>query len=296
MAGDLKDYLIHATIERNLSPATLDAYERDLDRYLAFLAQQGITSLDRVRQRHVRAYTRWLNALCLSAASIHRAFSAVRSFHRFLQSEQRSNRDPSSFLEAPKLPKRLPKILEVHEIDAILESVDVNTPLGVRDRSIISILYACGLRVSELIGLKLTSLMLDADMVRVVGKGSRERVVPLGRLARGHLEAYLEEVRPGLSRRGHNAGEIYLTYRGNPLSRMGVLNILNRWVTAAGIEKQVSPHTFRHSFATHLLEGGADLRAVQEMLGHADITTTQIYTHLDRDYLREVHKTFHPRG
>jgi integrase/recombinase XerD len=239
----LKDYLLYAKVERNLSPATLLAYQTDLHRYLKYLQEVGVPELDSVRQSQIRGFTRWLNSLCLSAATIHRSFSAVRGFHRFLMVEKRVQRDPSAFLEPPKLPSRLPKILSVEEIDAILEAVETSKPLGLRDKSIISLLYACGLRVSELISLGLTNLLIEAEMVRVLGKGSKERIVPIGS--------------PALDDR---------------------------------------PHTLRHSFATHLLEGGADLRAVQEMLGHADISTTQIYTHLDRDYLREVHHTFHPRG
>ncbi len=292
----LQDYLLYIKIERNLSPATLLAYRRDLTRYLDYLNVSGVKDINQVRQSQLRGYTRWLSSLCLSAATIHRSFSAVRGFHRFLLSEKRVTRDPSAFLDPPKLPQRLPKVLEVHEIDAILETVNTDKPLGMRDRSIISLLYACGLRVSELISLRLTSIMLPEKLIRVLGKGSKERVVPIGQLAIDDLDTYIYNGRPKLARKGKNAGEIYLNARGGFLSRMGIWNILRRWSVAAGINKEISPHTLRHSFATHLLEGGADLRAVQEMLGHADITTTQIYTHLDRDYLKEVHRTYHPRG
>jgi len=292
----LQDYLLYARIERNLSSATLQAYLSDLTRYLNYLKDSGVRDLNEVRQGQVRGYTRWLNSLCLSATTIHRSFSAVRGFHCFLLAEKRVSRDPSAFLEPPKLPQHLPKVLEVHEINAILEAVNCDKSLGVRDRSIISLLYACGLRVSELIGLRLTNLILAEGLVRVLGKGSKERMVPIGQRAIDDLETYIYNVRPALARKGKNAGEIYLNARGGCLSRMGIWNILHRWSVAAGIEKEISPHTLRHSFATHLLEGGADLRAVQEMLGHTDITTTQIYTHLDKDYLKEVHQTYHPRG
>lgn len=292
----LKDYLLYAKIERNLSPTTLQAYKADLNRYLKYLQDVGIRDLDEVRQSQIRGFTRLLNSLYLSAATIHRSFSAVRGFHRFLMAEKRVQRDPSAFLEPPKLPNRLPQILSVEEIETILEAVDISKSLGLRDRSIISILYACGLRVSELINLCLTNLLIEIEMVRVLGKGSKERIVPIGRRALDDLQLYIRTVRPALARKGRNSGEIYLNSRGNPLSRMGIWNILTRWSSIAGIQKDISPHTLRHSFATHLLEGGADLRAVQEMLGHTDISTTQIYTHLDRDYLREMHRTFHPRG
>lgn len=292
----LQDYLLYAKIERNLSPSTLLAYSSDVTRYLNYLQDNGVKDLNEVRQGQVRGYTRWLNSLCPSAATIQRSFSAVRGFHRFLLAEKHVSKDPSTFLESPKLPRRLPRVLEVHEIDAILEAVDTGKPLGVRDRSIISLLYACGLRVSELIGLRLTNLILAEELVRVLGKGSKERVVPIGQRAIDDLETYIYTVRPSLARKGKNTGEIYLSIRGNPLTRMVIFNILSRWSVAASIKKEISPHTMRHSFATHLLEGGADLRAVQEMLGHADITTTQVYTHLDRDYLKQVHRQYHPRG
>ena len=292
----LQDYLLYAKIERNLSPTTLVAYQTDLTRYLFYLTEAGIQELDSVRPPHLREYTRWLTGLSLSAASIQRSCSAVRGFHRFLLAEKRVSRDPTTFLESPKLPKRLPRVLEVAEIDALLAAVDTEKPLGVRDRSILSLLYACGLRVSELIGLRLTYFMREAEMVRVTGKGAKERLVPVGKRAMDELETYIYTVRPVLARKGRNAGEIYLNARGKPLSRMGVWNILAKWAAVAGIRKELSPHTLRHSFATHLLEGGADLRAIQEMLGHADISTTQVYTHLDRSYLKEVHHQYHPRG
>ncbi len=292
----LQEYLLYAKIERNLSPTTLEAYRTDLTRYLTCLADAGIGDLEAIRQSHLRAFTRLLSEVGLSAATIQRACSAVRGFHRFLVAEKWVTRDPSAFLESPKLPKRLPKVLDVAEIDAILAAVDTGKPLGVRDRSLLSLMYACGLRVSELIGLRLTQLMAEAEMVRVLGKGGKERVVPIGQRALDDLDTYIYTVRPNLARKGKSTGEIFLNARGNPLSRMGVWNILRHWADTAGIQKELSPHTLRHSFATHLLEGGADLRAIQEMLGHADISTTQVYTHLDRSYLKEVHRQFHPRG
>ncbi len=294
----LEDYLLYARVERNLAPTTLISYESDLTRYLECLRAAGVDDLDQVRQTHIRGYTRLLSDLGLAPASIHRAFSAVRGLHKFLLAEKRTSSDPSAFLDAPKQPRRLPKVLEVGEINAIIEAVDTGNPRGVRDRSMISLLYACGLRVSELTGLVLNNLLPEHGLLRVLGKGSKERLVPVGRRAGEDLETYLQEARPLLAakRRARNKGEVYLNARGNPLTRQGAFQIVKQWARQAGITKDVSPHIFRHSFATHLLEGGADLRAVQEMLGHADITTTQIYTHLDRDYLKEVHKQFHPRG
>ena len=294
----LEDYLLYARVERNLATTTLASYEIDLQRYLEHLRDAGVDDLDQVRQTHIRGYTRRLSSLDLAPASIHRSFSAVRGFHRFLLAEKRTSSDPSAFLEAPKQPRRLPKVLEVGEINAIIEAVDTGNPRGVRDRSMISLLYACGLRVSELTGLSLSDLLTEHGLLRVLGKGSKERLVPVGRRAAEDLATYLKKARPLLAakRKARNKGEVYLNARGNPLTRGGAFQIVKQWARRAGITKEVSPHIFRHSFATHLLEGGADLRAVQEMLGHADITTTQIYTHLDRDYLKEVHKQFHPRG
>ncbi len=294
----LKKYLLYASIERNLSPVTIESYERDLRRYIAFLKDLGVKDMNDVRQSHMRTFARALNELCLAERSIHRSFAAVRGFHKFLHADKHTEHDPSGFLDAPKLPRRLPKVLEVAEVEAVINAVDTSTILGQRDRSVISILYACGLRATELTTLTLMQLTLAEDYILVMGKGSKERYVPLGRRAKSDLEEYLQHARPLLShkKRANNTGQVYLNNHGRPISRISIFNIVKRWSAEAGIAKEISPHTLRHSFATHLLEGGADLRAVQEMLGHADIATTQIYTHLDRDYLRQVHKQFHPRG
>lgn len=294
----VKDFLIYAQVERNLAPNTLTAYKRDIERYVTFLKEQDITEPNAIRQKHLRAFSRWLGEMGLAPASISRMHTALRRFHRFLVIEKLADRDPATFLESPKLPRRLPKVLEVSEINAILEAVDIGNPLGLRDRSMLSMLYACGLRVSELITLRLTDLMLEHGMIRALGKGEKERLVPIGKQARDDVHVYIQTARPLLTRRkkAYSEGEIYLNHRGRPISRMGVWNIIQRWKNEAGITKEISPHTFRHSFATHLIEGGADLRAVQEMLGHADISTTQLYTHLDTEYLKQVHHQFHPRG
>jgi len=296
MDAALKDYLLYARIERNLAPATLESYERDLKRYLGYLEDVGVVSLEQVKPTQIRGYTRLLNDLGLSPATIHHSFTAIRRMHRFLINEKVVTNDPTAFLDPPKLPKRLPKVLEVDEINAILEAVETDTPLGMRDRSVISLLYSCGLRVSELIGLGQRDIDLEYDVVRTLGKGSKERLVPLGGVAKSDLKVYLADGRPVLARKQRGGGKIFLNARGRPISRVGIFNIVKKWAYRAGIKRVVSPHIFRHSFATHLLEGGADLRAVQEMLGHSDVNTTQIYTHLDQDYLKQVHKTYHPRG
>ena len=292
----LKDYIIFLRIEKNLSPNTIEAYERDLKRYLHFLeTDEGITDLNKIKQKHIRKYIRILNDVHLSVTSINRAFSSIRSFHNYLSGEEIIKSNPVLLLDTPKAPRKLPIVLSPQEIDTILNAVDVSNDLGIRDLTVLEILYSGGLRVSELCDLKLTDLLLDAEMLRVSGKGNKQRLVPLGPRAIRCLDKYFKRVRPSIARKNKNQGRIFLSRNGNPLTRMMVWLIIKKWVGFTDIKKDISPHTLRHSFATHLLEGGADLRAVQEMLGHADISTTQIYTHLDKEYLKEVHRTFHPR-
>jgi integrase/recombinase XerD len=231
----------------------------------------------------------------LAPASLRRALSAFRTYFAFLLAEGVLTVDPSDRLEAPKKGRTLPDILTVEQISALLAAPQLDEPLCLRDRAMLELAYSAGLRVSEWISIGLSDVQLEDGLVRVFGKGSKERLVPIGRSAVGALALYLRELRPRIER-GDGKGRLFLNARGRPLSRMGAWLILRKHVASAGITTPVSPHTLRHSFATHLLEGGADLRAVQEMLGHADISTTQIYTHVDRDYLRTVHQQFHPRG
>ena len=224
-----------------------------------------------------------------------RNLTAVRVFHRFLQTEGITGGDPTEHLKPPRLGRKLPTVLNVFEVERLMAEPNTETALGIRDRAMLEVLYGAGLRVSELTDLVRSNLLFELEVVRVVGKGSRERVVPIGSEAEAWTSRYLDEARAQLA--SLKSGDtVFLNWRGGRLSRMGVWKLLKRHARQAGIEKDVSPHTLRHSFATHLLEGGADLRAVQEMLGHADISTTQIYTHVDREYLREVHRTFHPRA
>lgn len=296
MDTHLEDYLTMLRVEKNLSSNSIEAYTRDLQRYLRYLeSDYGLTDITQVKQSHVRSFMRSLHDSMLSPASISRKFSSIRSYHLFLSAENFCDRNPAQQLEAPRLPQKLPVVLTVQEVDTLLEAVDTQDSLGKRDLAVLEILYSAGLRVSEVCALKLTDLLVDHDMLRVVGKGRKERLVPIGKQAWDRLNDYLQHVRPGIGRNRQNRGAVFLSRNGKPLTRMTVHNILKKWVKVAGISKAVSAHTLRHSFATHLLEGGADLRAVQEMLGHADISTTQIYTHLDKEYLKEVHKTFHPR-
>ncbi|MFH1852357.1 MAG: site-specific tyrosine recombinase XerD [Candidatus Neomarinimicrobiota bacterium] len=292
----LKDYLIMLRVERNLAANSITAYQRDLKKYLDYLQNSaGLTDLNRIQQKHIRGFIRHLNDTNLAPASVNRIFSAIRSYHLFLKDEKLVSENPTQLLEAPRLPRKLPEVLTVAEVEAILGAVDPQLPLAIRDYAILELLYSAGLRVSELCDMKLSAILADDGMLRVTGKGSKQRFVPLGDQAARVLDEYLKHQRPGLARKSRHSGYLFLSRNGQQLTRMVVWNILKRWSAEAGIAKSVSPHTLRHSFATHLLEGGADLRVVQELLGHTDISTTQIYTHLDKAYLKEVHRTFHPR-
>ena len=244
---------------------------------------------------HVITYLEELGDIPLAPTSLARNLSSIRMFHRFMVNEGYCPKDVTENIDSPKLPKRLPKILDIPDIEALFAEIDTETDPGIRDRAMLELLYGSGLRISELLSLRLPSVMLEEGWVRVLGKGFKERIVPFGEEAQSWLKIYITNVRPLLAENLKAEDVIFLNMRGTPLSRMGVWKIIQKYTRLAGIEKAVSPHVFRHSFATHLLEGGADLRAVQEMLGHSDIATTQIYTHLDRNYLKEVHKTFHPR-
>lgn len=286
------DYL---TFERGLSPRTLDAYTRDTARLAEFLRPQGVGSPAAATAAHLREYVYHLKDMGLQPSSIRRNLSAVRTYFGFLLAEGLVEADPSDRLELPRGWRRLPEALRRDEVERLLDAPEVGQRLYWRDKSLLEFAYASGVRVGELITLKLRGLALEDGFASVVGKGSRERLVPVGRSAVRALTIYVREVRPRLER-GRGEGAVFLNAAGRPLTRMGVWKILRKYVERAGIRRKVTPHTLRHTFATHLLEGGADLAAVQEMLGHADISTTQIYTHVDREYLRDVHRRFHPRA
>lgn len=282
-------------LEDGASPRTIDAYRRDVLRCAAFLREHGIASAAAITPAILREFVYHLKDLGLAGSSIRRNISALRTWFHILLAEGLVHSDPTERLDSPQRWRTLPEVLSVEEVTRLLAAPQLDERLAFRDRAMLELAYGAGLRVSEWIGLALKDVLLEDGLVRVFGKGSKERLVPIGRSAIGAVAVYVRELRPVLER-GHGKGILFLNGQGKPLTRMGAWKILRKYVDQAAIEKPVSPHTLRHSFATHLLEGGADLRAVQEMLGHADIATTQIYTHVDREYLRSVHKQFHPRS
>ena len=287
----------HLALEQGSAVRTREAYQRDLERFAAFALSKSIRDPRQVDARLLRNFVFHLKDLGLAPASIRRTVSALRTYFAFLVGEQVVSTDPSERLELPSRWRTLPEVLTVDEVGRLLGAPTMDDPLYFRDRAMLELAYAAGLRVSEWTNLGVKDVSVDEGVVRVFGKGSKERLVPIGRSAMSAAVIYLRELRPRLDRgAGKSKGTLFLNARGEPLSRMGAWKILRKYVSRSGISKRVSPHTLRHSFATHLLEGGADLRAVQEMLGHSDITTTQIYTHVDREYLRKVHKKYHPRG
>lgn len=290
--GPFGDFL---TLEQGTSPRTVEAYSRDIERLVDYVRIKGAASPVDITSRTLREFVYHLKDIGLAPSSIRRNISATRTYFRFLLAEGAVVRDPSERLETPKKWRTLPEVLTVEEVSRLIAAPTLDAPLAFRDRAMLELAYGAGLRVSEWITLGVRDVLLEDKLVRVFGKGSKERLVPIGRSAIGAVATYTRELRPRLER-GNGKGILFLNARGMPLSRMGAWKILAKYVEQAGIQKHVSPHTLRHSFATHLLEGGADLRAVQEMLGHADISTTQIYTHVDREYLRQVHKQFHPRS
>jgi integrase/recombinase XerD len=294
LSPSIDSFISMISVEKGLAHNTIDAYSRDLSRASAFLLRQGIASWDKVRPLHVRSYLSWLRRRGLSARSVARHMVTLRRFYRFLQSE-------GSVVEAP-LPgfhenpgaRKLPHTLSAEEVRTLLAGPGNRTPLAIRDRAMLELLYATGLRVSELVSLQVQQIDLQGNFLTVTGKGSKMRAVPFGRWARETLSAYVAEARPRLLK-GKASPFLFTTRSGKPLSRQGFWKLIRCHARAAGIEKRVTPHTLRHSFATHLLEGGADLRSIQSMLGHADISTTQIYTQVDAARLKKVHRQYHPR-
>jgi integrase/recombinase XerD len=302
IAREVDRFLSYLVAERGLSDHTVAAYRRDLRRYAAFLASRGVARPQDVDPAVVRSFVASVSASthgpdgeAYKATSVARALSAVRSFHRFLLREGVVERDPTVEVVRPRLPRGLPHPLGVDEIGRLLEAPDPSTPVGLRDRAILEVLYGAGLRVSELTGLDVDDLDLPGGALRVLGKGGKEREVPIGRHARDALESYLTRARPILAG-PRTRGAVFLNTRGGRLTRQSCARLLATHAAAAAVGRRVSPHDLRHSFATHLLEGGADVRVVQELLGHASVATTQIYTLVTKEHLREVYLTAHPRA
>ncbi|HTX17737.1 MAG TPA: site-specific tyrosine recombinase XerD [Bacteroidota bacterium] len=305
MKPEVAKFFRFLRLEKSLAINSLEAYEHDIDRYGEFLEGRGIPSPVDAKSEDVSAFVHELHDLGLAPRSVARNLSAVKSLHKFLLGEKIASRDPTVDSEVPKRGKHLPDVLSFEEINKIIDATGSKQSderrLWIRDRAILETLYATGMRVSELTDLKQSNVYFSEELVRVFGKGSKERLVPIGKPALEWIRRYQTEVRSGLtskSRSGKRPANdaVFLNWRGNPMTRAAVWNIVKEYTRLAHITKEVHPHTFRHSFATHLLEGGADLRAVQEMLGHADISTTQIYTHIDREFVKAEHRKYHPRG
>jgi integrase/recombinase XerD len=301
LAGDverafaLEQFREYLALEAGSSAHTVENYARDIRRLADYAASRGGRRPEDVTTAQLREFVYALKDLGLAPATIRRQVSAVRTYYRFLIGEGRVARDPSERLESPRQWRTLPAVLTHAEVERLLAAPNSDEPLAIRDRALLEFAYATGARVSEVVAVRLQDVLYEDGLARLFGKGAKERLVPVGRRALGAVALYAREVRPALDR-GRGRGILFLNARGAPLSRVGVWTILRRTARRAGLAKRVSPHTLRHTFATHLLEGGADLRAVQEMLGHADLSTTQLYTHVDREYLRAVHQRYHPRA
>ncbi len=294
----VREYLVYLQFERRLSANTIDAYWLDLVKYSDFLFENNkLTSPQKITLKHVRTYINQFSSIVRPKnTTLLRILSSLRGFHQYLLLKGLSKKDPTELLESPKTQKTIPDTLTVAEFESILNAVNLDEIHGLRNYAIISMLYTSGLRVSELSQLKLTNIRWDEELLRIIGKGNKERIVPLGIKLGSILRKYIDEDRPKYANKGNGNGAVFLNNRGTILSRMAIWKILKKPVSIVGFKKKVSPHTLRHSFATHLLEGGADLRIVQELLGHSDLSTTQIYTHLDKTHLKEVYKEFHPRN
>ena len=286
-------------LERSLSPNSIEAYLRDVTKLQQFLELQAldIKSPLKVQEKHISDFLAWLNSIGIAAKSQARMLSGLKTFYKFLMLEDLLDAAPTDFLETPRMEQSIPDFLTFSEVGRILSAFDMSTNMGLRNRAIVEMLYGCGMRVSELCGLRLSHYFPETGIIRIMGKGNKERLIPVSPDAQKHTNYYLSEVRSrqeNITKKGEDI--LFLNNRGNQLSRVMIFLIIKDAVLAAGIEKVVSPHTFRHTFATHLIEGGADLRAIQDMLGHESITTTEIYTHLDTEYLRETIQMFHPRN
>ncbi|MCG2617308.1 site-specific tyrosine recombinase XerD [Terrimonas sp. NA20] len=290
-----KGFKAYLQLEKSLADNSIEAYLRDIDKLTQFL-QETATMINpaEVDLKQLQKFLKWINELGMTSSSQARIISGIKAFYKYCLLENISRTDPTVLLEAPKLKRALPDVLSYEEIEEIIAQIDLSKPEGGRNKSILETMYSCGLRVSEVVNLKISQLYLDVGFIRVLGKGDKERLVPIGSSAINYLTIYLKHIRVHTQPKPGNEDIVFLNNRGTKLSRVMIFLIIKGLVKKAGINKTVSPHTFRHSFATHLVEGGADLRAVQEMLGHESITTTEIYTHLDREFLKKTLENFHP--
>lgn len=295
MKNFIEDFISFLSVERGLAQNTLLAYRRDLTAYAEHLASRGIANAPQVRREYVTEYIFSQKKAGLATTSINRSLAAIKTFHRFLVREGLVKEDPTALVETPKLWKRVPDVLTQAEIESMLKAAQGKRGQQIRDYAILELFYASGMRVSELVQLKVENVNLEIGYVRCIGKGSKERIIPIGKTAREAVRYYCEHIR-GKSAKSGMTSDLFLSRLGKKITRQGIWKLIKQYAVKAGIKKTIKPHTLRHSFATHLLEHGADLRSVQEMLGHSDISTTQIYTHVDRERLRSIHKQFHPRG
>ena len=295
METHFHDFLTMLRVERNVSTHTMDAYKRDINQYLVYLGDLDIKNLSDVKSTHIRDYIRVLSDGGMAPASISRIISSIRTYYRFLSSENILDENPVLLINNPKLPKKLPDVLSEKEISLIINAIQESSQFYQRDKAIIELLYSCGIRVTELCNLEMSNLFINEDLIRVMGKGNKERLLPLGVRSKKYLDDYIKHSRNSHIKKS-GSSFVFVSRNGNQLTRAMINIILNKWTQVSGLKKSVSPHKLRHSFATHLLEGGADLRFVQALLGHSDISTTQIYTHIDKHYLKEVYKIHHPRS
>ncbi|WP_413527075.1 site-specific tyrosine recombinase XerD [Marinilactibacillus psychrotolerans] len=293
----LEEYLIFLKIERGLSKNSIESYQRDLKQYITYLDQENIKGWDQVDRYIILNFLEDQKNGLKSDNSLIRMISSLRRFHQFLKQESLAVEDPMLYIETPKKAQTLPKVISTNQIDILLSIPDISNKIGIRDRAILEVMYATGIRISELVNLKLEELHLSMKLIQTIGKGDKERILPIGEQGIKWVEYYLEYSRPKLERKAAQSSPyVFLNIRGTQLSRQGVWKKIKKMVQQAGIQQNVTPHTLRHSFATHLLENGADLRVVQELLGHSDISTTQIYTHITKHRLKEVYDTYHPRA
>ncbi|MBC8052575.1 MAG: site-specific tyrosine recombinase XerD [Sphingobacteriaceae bacterium] len=294
--SSFKGFKVYLRLERSLSENTVEAYLRDVNRLFEYTETLGGKNPDLVSTDDLKKFIIWINELGMLAPTQARVLSGIKAFYKFLILENLTKNDPASLLESPKLARKLPDTLSIIDINNLIAAIDLSKAEGMRNKAMLEVLYGCGLRVSELTNLKISNLYLNIDFIKVTGKGDKERLVPIGSEAIKYLNIYMDEQRVHLKIKPGKEDYVFLNRRGAPLSRVMVFIIIKDLAEKIGLKKSISPHTFRHSFATHLIEGGADLRAVQEMLGHESITTTEIYTHLDRDFLRDTIIQFHPRS